>query len=86
MAKKLLNWNFSNGAYSVNIGVSSTDHLDLKPDKQFYSDTKPLNQVGALIFVNNTYYMEQQDWIKNIDRATTINAAFKNEYGSTCLF
>ena len=80
MAKKLLNWNFSNGAYSVNIGCNSTDHLDLKKDKTYYSDTKPLNQVGALIFVKSTYYMEQQDWIKNVDRATTAlkNAGYGN--------
>lgn len=78
MAKKLLNWNFSNGNREINIGVSSSDHLKIKNGKQYFSDTHPLNQVGALAFCENAFYVGDNKILT--DRFA--NAFYKSGYGS----
>lgn len=78
MAKKLLNWNFSNGNRVINIGVNSSDHLKLKVDKPYFSDTHPLNQTGAVAFSLVAYYTGDNK-IK-LDRFA--NVFFKSGYGS----
>ena len=79
MAKKLLSWNFSNGHTSINIGAN-TNSDGIKKDKVTrFSDTDPLNKVGALVIeiYNPFYYGDNKIYS---ERQTS---AFKNAgYGS----
>ena len=57
MAKKLLNWNFSNGHTSINIGANTSSDGIKKDNKTRFSDTDPLNKVGALVVeIRNPFY------------------------------
>lgn len=71
MAKKLLNWNFSNATASINIGANTNPATIKKNDTIYYSDRHPLKQVGALMVVDFSAFYPREDVVIYLKRIGT---------------